>query len=55
MLTEQEKNPSLPTIVNGVYYWGTLNAAGTAIVQVPRPNVHFAGLAGDGRGFVFPL
>jgi len=45
MLTEQERNPSPPTIVNGVYYWGTLNAAGTAIVPVPRPNPHFAGLA----------
>jgi hypothetical protein len=50
MLTEQEKNPSPPTIVNGVYYWGTLNAAGTAIVQVPRPNVHFAGLAETEEG-----
>ena len=45
MLTEQEKNASPATIVNGVYTWGTLNAAGTAIVPVPRPNTHFAGLA----------
>ena len=45
MFTEQEKNPAIPTIVNGVYTWGTLNAAGTAIVALPRPNTHFASLS----------
>jgi hypothetical protein len=50
MLTEQERNAAIPTINNGVYTWGTLNAAGTAIVQAPRPNSHFAGLAETEEG-----
>ncbi len=45
MFTLQEKNAAIPTINNGVYTWGSLNAAGTAIVQAPRPNNHFAGLS----------
>ena len=45
MFSLQEKNAAIPTINNGVYTWGTLNAAGTAIVQAPRPNTHFAGLS----------
>ena len=46
LFTLQERNPTIPTIdANGVYHWGTLNAAGTGIVQGVRVNPNFASLS----------
>jgi len=46
MFTLQEKNPPVGTIdANGVYHWGVLNAAGTAVTVPARGNLNFGSLS----------
>ncbi len=55
MLTEQERNPSPPTIVNGVYYWGTSECGRHRDCAGSAPECALRRFGGDRRGFDFPL